>query len=93
MSTTAILITTTINTSTTTTTPPFTNTTKYQPIDPKCQVYANGSDGIFIKKYEGIPENLLFNVVVWLVLVVLFTILRRIGDYGRFGLIKNEEER
>jgi hypothetical protein len=26
-------------------------------------------------------------------LLVLFTFLRRIGDYGRFGLLKNDEER
>jgi hypothetical protein len=69
------------------------NTTHYVPVDPKCQIYANSSDGIFIKQYEGIPENLLLNIVVWFILVFLFTLLRRIGDYGRFGLIKNDEER
>ena len=84
--------TTTIITVTTPTTL-FSNTTPFQPVDPKCKVYANSSDGIYIKQYEGIPENLLLNIVVWFVLVFLFTLLRRIGDYGRFGLIKNDEER
>ena len=76
------------------TTTELSNTTSFSPIDPKCrQIYQNSSNGVIIKDYEGIPENLLLNIVVWLILLFLFTILRRIGDYGRFGLIKNDEER
>jgi hypothetical protein len=84
--------TTTIMTTITTTS--FSNTTKYYPIDPKCtEIYKNSSSGVYIAQFEGIPENLLLNVVVWLVLLIVYTLVRTIGDYGRFGLIKSDEEK
>lgn len=63
-------------------------------IDQNCRnIYNSNNSGIFIKDYEGIPENLLINLGAWFGLLILYTFLRRIGDYGRFGLLKNEEER
>jgi hypothetical protein len=44
--------------------------------------------------YEGIPENLLINVIVWIVLLVLFSFLRKIAwDYGRLALVSRTEAR
>lgn len=38
--------------------------------------------------YEGIPETLILNVLAWIVLVLLFTILRQQAwDYGRLALM------
>lgn len=66
----------------------FENSTSLYPIeDLKCEIYSNNNTGKFIKEYDGIPENLIINLIVWLVLLILFTFLRRVGDYGRFGLL------
>lgn len=63
-------------------------------IEIKCRNYYQNSSGIvLLKDYEGIPENLVVNFAVWIALLVLYTFLRRIGDYGRFGMFKNDEER
>lgn len=85
-------LTTTFTTTPTPSTTPE-NTTFPVIIDPRCSSYYSNSSGILIKEYEGIPENLIVNLAAWVGLLVLFTFLRRIGDYGRFGLIKNDEER
>jgi hypothetical protein len=71
------------------------NTTPFSDIEIKCRTYYKNSTGFLnvIKDFEGIPENLLVNAIAWFALVLVFTFLRRIGDYGRFGLIKNDEER
>jgi hypothetical protein len=71
------------------------NTTPFSDIEIKCRTYYTNSSGILnvIKDFEGIPENLLVNAIAWFALILVFTFLRRIGDYGRFGLIKNDEER
>lgn len=37
--------------------------------------------------YEGIPETLILNLIAWVFLVLLFTILRQQGDYGRLALV------
>ncbi|CAF0879653.1 unnamed protein product [Brachionus calyciflorus] len=78
----------------TTTTDPLPDTTSMTDIiDPKCRNYYYNNTGILIKDFEGIPENLLINFCAWFGLLLLFTFLRKIGDYGRFGLLKNDEER
>ncbi|XP_013411385.1 CSC1-like protein 2 isoform X2 [Lingula anatina] len=44
--------------------------------------------------YEGIPENLLINFIVWLLLLILFAILRKKAwDYGRIALVSRRAER
>lgn len=40
--------------------------------------------------YEGIPETLLLNVIGWLVLILLFSVLRQQAwDYGRLALVSS----
>ncbi|XP_044741156.1 calcium permeable stress-gated cation channel 1 [Chrysoperla carnea] len=47
---------------------------------------------IFISTYEGIPETLLLNFIGWLILVLLFTVLRKKAwDYGRLALVQVQE--
>lgn len=42
--------------------------------------------------YEGIPETLLLNVVSWILLLLLFAVLRnRAWDYGRLALVHNDK--
>ena len=55
--------------------------------DESCRIYSASSNDTIMKDYEGIPENLLINVSVWLGAMIIFTFIRRIGNYGRFGLI------
>lgn len=44
--------------------------------------------------YDGVPFNLTVNVLVFLVLLVLFAILRKIAwDYGRIALVSRTEEK
>lgn len=44
--------------------------------------------------YEGIPENLLINFLAWLVLLSLFTVLRKKAwNYGRLALVQKYESR
>lgn len=62
-------------------------------VQKSCREYYQNSTGFIIKDYEGIPENLLVNVCAWFFLLIVFTFLRKIGDYGRFGLIKSDEEK
>ncbi|XP_053408695.1 calcium permeable stress-gated cation channel 1-like isoform X3 [Mercenaria mercenaria] len=43
--------------------------------------------------YGGIPENLTINAIVWVVLLILFAVLRRVAwDYGRIALVSRQEE-
>ncbi len=89
-------ISTTLSTTTVATTTPTTlNTTTdpYAYIEKSCSEYYENKTGFFIKDYEGIPENLIINIVAFVALLVVFTFLRKIGDYGRFGLIIADEER
>ena len=77
-----------------TTTPLFSdNSTSQSDIEALCNQYYQNSTNFITKNYDGIPENLIINLTVWFVLLVLFTFIRYIGDYGRFGLVKNSEER
>jgi len=69
------------------------NTTVTIDLEKSCSEYYQNNTGFIIKDYEGIPENLLINIIVFSALLVLFTFLRYIGGYGRFGLIKNDEEK
>lgn len=42
--------------------------------------------------YEGIPETILLNIICWVILILLFAILRnRAWDYGRLALMNNEK--
>ncbi|KAF2360557.1 Calcium permeable stress-gated cation channel 1 N-terminal transmembrane domain [Trinorchestia longiramus] len=44
--------------------------------------------------YEGIPENLLINFIGWIILLCLFTILRkRAWNYGRLAIVQKYDNR
>ena len=41
----------------------------------------------------GIPRNLVFNLIGWVVLMALFAILRRAaGNYGRWALVRKDND-
>lgn len=43
---------------------------------------------IITNLYEGIPETLLLNVIGWMILILLFSVLRQQAwDYGRLALV------
>ena len=81
-----------------------TTTVPFIPIEPpveKCNYYisqTHGSDNetfvLFKEKwYGGIPQNLAFNLVGWLVLMILFCLLRRAaGNYGRLALVRKDDQ-
>ena len=69
------------------------NNTTPSDIEAICNQYYQNSTIFITKDYGGIPENLVINVCAWFALLILYTFLRRIGDYGRLGLIKSSEER
>lgn len=47
---------------------------------------------VLLNLYEGIPETLILNVVAWVLLLLLFALLRnRAWDYGRLALVQNEK--
>lgn len=77
---------TTITPMTTTPAPPDKDQCNYNPI--------NKTDIQYINNWEGIPENLLLNVVSWLLLLTLFSMLRkRAWNYGRIALVQKTEEK
>lgn len=59
-----------------------------------CKVHQNSSFPIpGVDIYEGIPTNLVLNVTVWLLLLICFTILRKVAwDYGRIALLSPNDE-
>ena len=70
----------------------YSNSTSFYPIlNKQCESFNPNSSGQFIKDYDGIPENLIINLIVWTVLLLLFTFIRRIEDYGRFGLLRRNQ--
>jgi len=84
---------------TTTTTEPIPNTTI--PIGPifidKCNYYIVNATSVkwldFGNPYGGIPQNLLINAIGFVVLLLLFAILRRAaGNYGRLALIRKDDD-
>lgn len=61
---------------------------------PTCDRYRPANGTRIIKGYEGIPENLVINVAIWLILLILFSFLRKLAwDYGRIALISRNESR
>lgn len=60
----------------------------------KCVYYNRTTNKIFTSAYEGIPENLLLNFLGWMILILLFAVLRkRAWNYGRIALVQKREER
>ncbi|XP_066255227.1 calcium permeable stress-gated cation channel 1 [Euwallacea similis] len=47
---------------------------------------------VITSAYDGIPETLILNLISWVVLILLFAILRnRAWDYGRLALVHSEK--
>jgi hypothetical protein len=45
---------------------------------------------IITNLYEGIPQSLILNLIVWIILILLFTLLRQQAwDYGRLALVNS----
>lgn len=60
----------------------------------KCVYYNRTTNKIITSAYEGIPENLLLNFLGWLILIILFAVLRkRAWNYGRIALVQKTEEK
>ncbi|XP_015924374.2 CSC1-like protein 2 [Parasteatoda tepidariorum] len=61
----------------------------------KCSVLkSNHSILVLSGKFEGIPDNLMINVATWLLLLIIFTFLRkRAWDYGRIALVQKNDQR
>lgn len=54
------------------------------PTSETCLVTRHNKTLFTISTYEGIPETLILNLVAWVFLVLLFTVLRQQAwDYGR----------
>ncbi|VVC30694.1 10TM putative phosphate transporter, cytosolic domain,Calcium-dependent channel, 7TM region, putative [Cinara cedri] len=60
----------------------------------KCNYYNRTRNRLLITAYEGIPENLLLNVLGCLILVIFFAFMRkRAWDYGRLALVNKDYEK
>lgn len=47
----------------------------------------------FSNQYGGIPQNLVFNLIGWAILMLLFAFLRRAaGNYGRWALVRKDSD-
>ncbi|KAK4871659.1 hypothetical protein RN001_015783 [Aquatica leii] len=47
---------------------------------------------VMLNIYEGIPETLILNIITWILLILLFALLRnRAWDYGRLALVQSEK--
>ncbi|XP_034243730.1 CSC1-like protein 1 [Thrips palmi] len=72
------------------TTTPF----PYYPSNKTTCNYINKTEYQYVDHWEGIPENVLLNVVSWLILLTLFSVLRkRAWNYGRIALVQKTEEK
>lgn len=71
-----------------------TSTSTFEPpsfhVDPEsCLIKVNHTT-IITNNYEGIPDTLILNVVAWIILIALFTVLRQQAwDYGRLALVNS----
>ena len=81
----------------------MTTTIPFIPDDPpleKCNYYIRNDGSVnqtfvlFEKtRYGGIPQNLAFNLIGWLALMILFSLLRRAaGNYGRLALVRKDDQ-
>ena len=80
----------------------FTTTTTVapSPINPpltKCNYFVIKNNQTYVldfsNQYGGIPQNIVFNLIGWLVLMALFAFLRRAaGNYGRWALVRKDQD-
>eukprot|EP00095_Tigriopus_kingsejongensis_P009316 snap_masked-scaffold320_size207635-processed-gene-1.8 protein:Tk09316 transcript:snap_masked-scaffold320_size207635-processed-gene-1.8-mRNA-1 annotation:"hypothetical protein L798_12217" len=75
------------------------STTPWSPLEPpmgKCNYFIKNETVVildFTIQYGGIPQNLIFNLIGWAILVGLFAVLRRTaGNYGRLALVRKDDD-
>ncbi|XP_078000639.1 osmosensitive cation channel TMEM63C-like [Glandiceps talaboti] len=60
----------------------------------RCDVVGRNNTELQYLLYGGIPQNLGFNILCWVIVLLLFAVCRKVaGDYGRIALVQHEEER
>ncbi|KAL8602470.1 hypothetical protein ACOMHN_063337 [Nucella lapillus] len=71
-----------------------TSNTTYSPPSPNCQTgYNTNHTVVLYDAYNGIPGTLIVNAIAFVVLLLLFTLLRKIAwNYGRLALVNRTEE-
>ena len=77
-----------------------TTTVAPSPINPpltKCNYFVIKNNQTYVldfsNQYGGIPQNIVFNLIGWLVLMALFAFLRRAaGNYGRWALVRKDQD-
>lgn len=64
------------------------------PDQDNCMLVNTSHSVIITDVYNGIPQTLILNLISWLCLIVLFTILRRTAwNYGRMALVQRTKSR
>lgn len=62
------------------------------PMDDDTCLTNRKNNTVITNAYEGIPETLILNVICWILLILLFAILRnRAWDYGRLALVHTQK--
>lgn len=62
--------------------------------DEGCMLVHPSQNVIITGAYNGIPQTLILNLISWLCLIVLFTVLRRTAwNYGRMALVQRSKSR
>nr|XP_006817067.1 PREDICTED: transmembrane protein 63B-like [Saccoglossus kowalevskii] len=60
----------------------------------RCDIVGANSTQLAYLLYGGIPQNLGFNVLCWAIVLLLFSLFRKVaGDYGRIALVQRGEEK
>ncbi|CAG4953895.1 unnamed protein product [Colias eurytheme] len=62
--------------------------------DEGCMLWNQTQNVIITGAYNGIPQTLILNVISWICLILLFTVLRRTAwNYGRMALVQRSKNR
>ena len=83
------------STTTSSSTTLLTTTVPASDIDPQCLFVINNKTIVFdfSNQYGGIPQNLVFNLIGYAILMLLFAFLRRAaGNYGRWALVRKDQD-
>ncbi|XP_070577636.1 calcium permeable stress-gated cation channel 1-like isoform X2 [Ptychodera flava] len=60
----------------------------------RCDIIGSNGTALGYLLYGGIPQNLGFNILCWVIVLLLFAVCRKIaGDYGRIALVQRADER
>ncbi|XP_073958491.1 transmembrane protein 63 [Choristoneura fumiferana] len=62
--------------------------------DENCMLVNQTHSSFITNAYNGIPQTLILNVIAWVFLIALFTVLRRTAwNYGRMALVQRSKSR